>query len=179
MSERRNVLLFFQSFVLIALALWVLGELYLMLTAPSIADQNRARLARETAGLAFGAQYHLLMILASLVIASAIAFRSKGALIGGVVAIVLSLVLDPSILRFLNLASLEGLTRKWQEFGAEPKPLAGRQMVLVSPITVQSRYGKATIPAGTRVKVLREEGDSIWINVLGGETTIVTRAYLR
>jgi hypothetical protein len=179
MSERRSVLLFFQSFVLVALAMWVLGESYLLLASPVVADPNNARLARQAAGLAFGARYNLLMVLASLVIASTIAFRSKGALIGGIVAIALSVVLDHSILRLVNLASLEALVRRWQDFGAEPEPLTGRRMVLVSPLTVQSRYGKATIPAGTPVTVLRQEGDSVWINVLGGETTVVTRAFLR
>ena len=182
MSESKRVLVFFQSFVLITVAMWVLGELYLLVTASPIADPNQARAAREMAGAAFGARYHLLMLLSSMVIAGTIAFRAVGAAIGGVVAIALSFVLNSSTLASVNFASLEALARKWQIQGSEPtdtEPLTGRQMVLASPITVQSRYGKAKIPAGTPVTVLRQDGDSIWINVLGGETTIVTRPYLQ
>jgi len=181
MSERKRVVVFAQSFLLIALAMWMLEELCLFLTAPPIDNPDKARLARETASAAFAARYHLMMVLSSMVIASRIAFHWMGAAIGAIIAIGLSFVLDASILGSVNLASLEALARKLHLGAAsgDTEPLTGRQMMLASPITVQSRYGKARIPAGTPVTVLRQDGDSIWINVLGGETTIVKRASLK
>jgi hypothetical protein len=172
---------FVQNFVLIAVAMWVLGELYVFVTAPPIDDPNKARMAREAASAAFGARYHLTMLLSSMVIASGIAFHWIGAAIGAIIALALGFVLDTSLLGSANLASLEALARKLHlgSMFRDSEPLTGRRMVLASPITVQSRYGKATIPSNTPVTVLRQDGDSVWINVLGGETTIVTRAFLK
>jgi hypothetical protein len=142
-----------------------------------VTDPTQAIAAAKAAERAFYYNNALYIYLGSLVASAIIVYRRAGAVVGVLIGAGIGFCI-------FHLSPLHNLSvPNTASSAVTPAPstdsLVGRQMSLISPITIQVPYGAIQAPAGSPVRVLSQTGDSVLVSVVGGQTASVSSSNLR